>query len=246
MAGIRSLPFRWIADSTRRLRFEKAADRSTFVQPDAILMIPGTVFLIEAETGTQTIVPGVATMKGGSTIAKVERYGCYVTERIGVDPRSRTAFARDFGERVVPRLVILVKTATRRASVLEGLEQHRRKNRDWDSGFPPGNVHVWAEDEAAHELTKVVSEATDGRLMALGKKATSITAADVEILGDAFDVLISQYRSLVAQKRLSASEFPAGSIDAVNRGTAILRRLLEECGQAGSKPKAAQMATGGR
>jgi len=121
-----SLPFDWRSEGKSALEF-RAFQRhlgitaAVSIRPDAVLAIPSRrrrIFL-EAETGTQSIA-GERADRGGSVLAKVDRYASYV---LGASGRGlATWYLRDFPDGYAPRLAFLVRSAERRDRVRTAVE----------------------------------------------------------------------------------------------------------------------------
>ncbi|HVP66612.1 MAG TPA: replication-relaxation family protein [Anaeromyxobacteraceae bacterium] len=130
-----ALPFAWVSEGRGSLAFRTfrrplgfAAPAS--LRPDAVLSVPGRrrrVFL-EAETGTQSI----ASARSAGVLSKVDRYASYV---LGAAGNGKTFYLRDFPDRYLPRLAILVRSAERRDRV-------RRAVADRLGAIPPSQFRV--------------------------------------------------------------------------------------------------------
>jgi hypothetical protein len=106
------MPFRWRVHVPIPLGYRSEEGQARLLIPDALLEIPATKkrYLIEYETGTQTLIP-LSKGKRGATMNKLLRYGRLLhDERIG---EKRTAYQAHFEDDLEGRLVFLTPSKAR-------------------------------------------------------------------------------------------------------------------------------------
>jgi hypothetical protein len=147
------LPFLWLSEDDEALQFNwnpqgriSSEYFKAVLKPDAVIesRVRSIRLFLEAETGTQSITtatPG----KSGAITNKVRRYARFVH---GLKPGTMKTFYKvAFDDTFVPRLVFLVHSAERKASVEKVLKDEFGKNLDDEF-----NVFVFTFEEAPAAL----------------------------------------------------------------------------------------------
>lgn len=123
--------FQWLSHDEVRLPWQeyvmkKHRSYDRVIVPDAVLELPGAGrrYFLECETGSHSI-RAQSDEKEGATVAKLARYVEYVLGYAGnPSPGERaTWYTRQYPDGLTPRLVFLVPTATREASVNRAIKE---------------------------------------------------------------------------------------------------------------------------
>ncbi len=146
--------FRWVSSDSARLPWTeyrpglKAKQR--VIHPDAVLEL-GTArrIFVECETGTHSVV-AESDEKGGSTVAKVERYDAFLSGFADV-PSKLTFYAQAYPDRLAPEVLFLVSTASRANSINTAIAKWRREGPNRKSVLEAQTIDV-----ATRELTKAI------------------------------------------------------------------------------------------
>ena len=126
--------FRWHTTDAVRLPWRESdrdgKTRDRVLVPDAVLELPAQSrrFFLECETGSHSIV-AESDEKQGATLAKLARYEEYVHGFAGnlLDGDRSTWYSKQHPDGFAPKVIFLVRTEARQASVNAAIEEWRTK-----------------------------------------------------------------------------------------------------------------------
>lgn len=174
--------FRWISSDSARLPWTeyragmKAKQR--VIHPDAVLELGSTRrIFIECETGTHSVV-AQSDEKGGSTVAKIERYDAFLNGFADV-PSKLTFYAQAYPDRLPPELLFLVSTAARANTINTAIAKWRKEGPNRKSVILAQTIDV-----GTRELTKAigVNLPDPTNIPAQTAEPVALSSADIEII----------------------------------------------------------------
>jgi hypothetical protein len=191
------LPFLWLSEDDETLQFDwspqgriSSEHFKAVLKPDAVIesRVRSIRLFLEAETGTQSITtatPG----KSGAITNKVRRYARFVH---GLKPGTMKTFYKvAFDDTFVPRLVFLVHSAERKASVEKVLKDEFGKNLDDEF-----NVLVFTFEEAPAALAScILGGRPQSTAVPERQRVVAIDEGRVAKVREAFDTVTKAHRS---------------------------------------------------
>ncbi len=230
--------WKWISGETVRLpwhAYNVIADKATdhLIQPDAVLEITTQrrrIFL-ECEMGTHSI-KAQSDEKKGATMAKVERYESFITERSDFMPdgKGRTFYERSYPDRFTPQVVFLVQSPIRRGNINAAIAERQPLG-------PKDTTHrALTFDEAKQEFGALVRR-KGGRVApprSASRELPPLSRQDVSLLSEFFVDTIGTLRNIRARSRSLNVTVPPYPVHA-EAVKALLARLSNPSPPQGSK-----------